>query len=181
MLPSKYYEKLALAARQAPLESIENAIKLISETIDENRSIFVCGNGGSALTASHYVTDWGKMRWVNQKKQFKVYCLSDNIGMLTAYSNDVSYENVYAEALKNYASKSDLLIVVSGSGNSENVVQAIKAAKEMKIKSIGICGFSGGHVKDLCDLSVHYPVKDMQIVEDLHLSFGHIVMKQLCN
>ena len=180
MHPNEYFEKLKLAADHAPLKSIESAIKLINETLTNNKSIFVCGNGGSALTASHYVTDWGKMRWVNTSSQFKVMCLSDNVGMLTAYANDISYDEVFSNALRNYGSIGDTLIVVSGSGNSNNIIRALKTAHEMKIATIGVCGFDGGEVKQTAQVPVHFPVSDMQIVEDLHLSFGHVVMKALC-
>ncbi len=180
MEPLKYFSELKLAIQKAPIDAINAAIKEIQIAIDDGKNVFVCGNGGSALTASHYVTDWGKMRWVNKNKQFKVFCLSDNVGMLTAYSNDVSYHDVFSEALKNYGASGDVLIVVSGSGNSENVVKALATASEMGVITIGVSGFLGGKVKEFADISVHFEVSDLQIVEDLHLSFGHIVMKQLC-
>ena len=134
MHPNEYFEKLKLAADHAPLKSIESAIKLINETLTNNKSIFVCGNGGSALTASHYVTDWGKMRWVNTSSQFKVICLSDNVGMLTAYANDISYDEVFSNALRNYGSIGDTLIVVSGSGNSNNIMRPIIELPSLFIK-----------------------------------------------
>jgi D-sedoheptulose 7-phosphate isomerase len=177
---ANYFELLSRTAQNAPNEAIGEAIDLITNAADGKQSIFVCGNGGSALTASHFVTDLAKMYWVNKKSQLKAFCLSDNIGMLTAYANDLSYDDVFSEPLQNYGTKGDLLIVISGSGNSENVVRALKTAKKLEMNSIGVSGFSGGHVKELSDVSVHFPVDDMQIAEDLHLSFVHIVMKQLC-
>lgn len=175
-----YFKGLAQAARSAPLDAINQAIDLIKNAIESERTIFICGNGGSALTASHFVTDWAKMRWINKKEKLKAFCLSDNIGMLTAYANDLSYTDVFSEPLKNYSTTGDILIVISGSGNSQNVVKAIQTAKMLGIKTVGLSGFSGGKVKELSDVSVHFAVDDMQIVEDLHLSFGHIVMKNLC-
>ena len=180
MNTDQYFKELVKAAEAAPVEAINQAVDLIKIAIESDRTIFVCGNGGSALTASHFVTDWAKMRWVNKKEKLKAFCLSDNIGMLTAYANDLSYADVFSEPLKNYGTTGDLLVVVSGSGNSENVVRAIEAAKTIGVKTVGLSGFSGGKVKDLSDVSVHFPVNDMQVVEDLHLSFGHIVMKSLC-
>lgn len=180
MLADKYFRLLISAVENAPLESIERSILVINETVNAGRNIFVCGNGGSAQTASHFVTDWSKMRWVNKRKQFKAYCLSDNIGMLSAYGNDLTFSDIFCEPLQNYASEGDLLIVISGSGNSENVIRALKTAKDMGLRTIGLSGFSGGLVKKIAEISVHFPVNDMQIVEDLHLSFGHIVMKQIC-
>ena len=180
MKTEEYFKHLVNAAQNAPIQAIDDAVKLIQEVTLNGNTIFVCGNGGSAQTASHFVTDWAKMGWANKRQKFKAYCLSDNIGMLTAYSNDLSYADVFSEPLRNYASKGDLLIVVSGSGNSDNVVRALEVSKQIGMYSIGLCGYSGGKVKDLSDVAVHFPVSDMQIVEDLHLSFGHIVMKQLC-
>jgi D-sedoheptulose 7-phosphate isomerase len=180
MNTEQYFELLGHSAKNAPIVSINRALNAIKDAIDRESSIFVCGNGGSALTASHFVTDWAKMRWTNKREKLKAFCLSDNIGMLTAYANDLSYEDVFSEALQNYGSAGDLLIVISGSGNSENVVRALKAARAIGIGSIGISGYSGGKVSELSDISVHFPVNDMQIVEDLHLSFGHIVMKSIC-
>ncbi|MDC1283460.1 SIS domain-containing protein [Amylibacter sp.] len=177
----EYLSRLSAGIKLAPIKDIDLAVSKIHEVVERGSHIFVCGNGGSALTASHYVTDWGKMRWINKQKSFKVFCLSDNIGMLTAYSNDISYEDAFAQSLLNYSVSGDLLICVSGSGNSENVVRAIDAAKKNNIESIGITGFDGGRLKSSCDISVHYPMNDMQIVEDLHLSFGHIVMKRICD
>ena len=142
--------------------------------------MFTCGNGGSASTASHYVTDWGKMRFVNKELKFKSLCLSDNIGMLTAYGNDISYNNIFDYSLSNYGSEGDVLVAVSGSGNSENVVNAVKKAKELGIITICVVGYDGGALSDICDHVIHFEVNDMQICEDLHLSFGHVVMKALC-
>lgn len=180
MITEKYFEQLIKSAQAAPINEINQAVNLINTAVENDKTIFVCGNGGSALTASHFVTDWAKMRWINKKEKLKAFCLSDNIGMLTAYANDLCYEDVFSEPLKNYSSTGDLLVVVSGSGNSENVVRAIKTAKILGLATVGLSGFAGGQVRDLSDVSVHFPVSDMQIVEDLHLSFGHIVMKSLC-
>lgn len=180
MTVKDYIYELSHALKQIPVDSIELAIDEIGKVVQNGNAIFTCGNGGSALTASHFVTDWSKMSWTNKGKPFRAYCLSDNIGMLTAYSNDISYADVFAENLKNYASPGDMLIVVSGSGNSENVIRAIDAAKKLSIRTIALSGFDGGKVNHLADTSVHVPIHDMQIVEDLHLSFGHMVMKSLC-
>lgn len=177
----EYFLKLGLAMKNAPIDAINTAIEKIWTAIENDKTVFVCGNGGSALTASHFVTDWGKMRWTNHKKKFRAHCLSDNIGMLTAYSNDISYADVFSEPLKNYGAFGDLLIVISGSGNSKNVINALNTAKELGISTVGLSGYNGGKVRELSEISVHFNVNDMQIVEDLHLSFGHIVMKKLCS
>ena len=125
MKTESYFDLLIEAAHNAPCHSIDKAIDLLHEIIDKGKNIYICGNGGSAKTASHFVTDWSKMRWVNRKKKLKAFCLSDNIGMLTAYANDLSYEDIFSESLKNYAEIGDLLVVVSGSGNSKNIINAV--------------------------------------------------------
>ena len=176
-----YYAKLTKTLINMDTSTIELAIKKIESTVNAGNWIFTCGNGGSASTASHFVTDWGKMRWVNKKQKLKAMCLSDNIGMLTAYGNDLSYKSIFSEAVSNYGSKNDLLILISGSGNSENIIEAAQRAKNLGMSTISIVGFDGGKLKDLTDICVHYPVHDMQISEDLHLSFGHIVMKHICD
>ena len=141
MKTKEYFELLVNAVKNAPEEAIDDAVKLIHEATVNGRAIFVCGNGGSAQTASHFVTDWAKMRWVNKRQRLKAYCLSDNIGMLTAYANDLTYADVFSEPLRNYAEKGDLLIVVSGSGNSGNVVRALEVSKQIGMYSIGLCGY----------------------------------------
>ena len=176
----KYFSELIKAASEAPTQSVTDATDLLKRTVERNSCIYTCGNGGSALTASHFVTDWTKMSWVNRRQQFRSICLNDNIGMLTAYANDLSYEEVFSESLRSYGNKGDVLVVVSGSGNSKNIINAVNAAQAIGMETIGLVGFDGGEVKSLVDICVHFEVFDMQIVEDLHLSFGHIVMKELC-
>lgn len=175
-----YMNFLVDAAKSSDKKAIDIAVNVIRDAVEAGKTVFTCGNGGSASTASHYVTDWSKMRLVNKSKPFKAYCLSDNIGMLTAYANDLSYENIFDQSLLNYSREGDILILVSGSGNSKNLINAAHKATELGVITIGVLGFDGGVLKTLCDYNVHFEVNDMQIAEDLHLSFGHIVMKAIC-
>lgn len=156
------------------------AIAIINETYLNDRQIITCGNGGSASTASHYITDWNKMTLHYNQRALRGICLSDNMGLVTAYANDYSYEDIFAEQLKFYAKENDLLIVISGSGNSSNILKALVRAKELSMKTLAIVGFSGGKAAELADAKVLAPIDDMQISEDLHLVFGHMVMKSLC-
>jgi D-sedoheptulose 7-phosphate isomerase len=176
-----YYKRLAECISRTEMESIALAVEIIKSKAELGRWIFTCGNGGSASTASHYVTDWGKMRWVNKSKKFKAMCLSDNIGMLTAYGNDLAYEETFSNSLLNYSEAGDLVIFVSGSGNSSNVVKACSVAREHGVETMCVVGYDGGKLAQMCDYVVHFPINDMQICEDLHLSFGHIVMKAICD
>jgi len=177
---STYLQQLSRVIGMVDLASVEQAIRLIRETWERKQKIIVCGNGGSALTASHYVQDWNKMVYLATGKPFRGHCLSDNVGMLTAYSNDISYEDVYSEQLKNLMDNGDLVIAVSGSGNSENVVRALEWANANGGVTLAICGYDGGRARKLARHAVWIPCLDMQICEDLHFVFGHLVMKSLC-
>lgn len=162
------------------VEQITSAIQLIHKAWESNHQIIIFGNGGSALTASHYITDWNKSAILTHGKKFRGVCLNDNMGLITAYSNDIAYEKVFSEQLKNVLEPKDLVIAISGSGNSPNVINAITYANENGGITLGICGFDGGKLKQLAQHHVWVNVNDMQIVEDLHLTFGHLVMKTLC-
>ena len=157
------------------------AILKIAEKYENDKQIFVCGNGGSASTASHYITDWNKMTQHFNRRGMRGISLTDNVGLITAYANDYCYEDIFSEQVKNYALPGDLLIVVSGSGNSPNIIKAIDTANDLGIETLAIVGFSGGKAAEKANSKVYVPVDDMQISEDLHLVFGHMVMKHLCN
>jgi D-sedoheptulose 7-phosphate isomerase len=175
-----YIEQHNLVIKNIDHQEIEDAIDLIREAVKNGKKIAVCGNGGGAMAASHYITDWNKMVYSHTGLRFKGVCLSDNIGLITAYSNDLSYDKVFSEQVKNLLSKGDLLITLSGSGNSDNVVNAAIIANEMGIDTLTICGFDGGKLKKISDKSVWIKSNDMQLCEDAQTVFGHMVMKSLC-
>ena len=175
-----YFEHLQALMNRLDLAEVEAAIELIRSAGQEKRKILVCGNGGSALTASHYINDWNKMAFLSTGTPFRGTCLSDNMGLMTAYSNDISYDDVYSEQLKNLMDPGDLVIAVSGSGNSENVVRALEYANEAGGVTLAISGYDGGKIKQLAQHSLWVPSFDMQLCEDLHFIFGHMVMKSLC-
>jgi D-sedoheptulose 7-phosphate isomerase len=162
------------------IQEIERAIALITDKSITGKTIAVCGNGGSALAASHYITDWNKMVNLQTGERFRGMCLSDNIGLVTAYANDLSYDDVFSEQVRNLLLPGDLLITVSGSGNSKNVVRATEVANKMGVDTLTICGYDGGQLKTISDNSVWIKSHDMQICEDAHLVFGHMVMKSIC-
>lgn len=167
------FKKIDLVAYKA-------ASDLIVEKIRQSKKIITCGNGGSASTASHFITDWNKMYNLASKEKFRGICLNDNVGLVTAYGNDINYESIFSGQLDAIMDSDDLLIVVSGSGNSSNIISAIKKAHEIGGQVIGVLGYDGGKAKPLCDEIFHVPSWDMQICEDIHLSFGHLIMKQIC-
>ena len=178
---TKYFQNLNDTLSSIDLKSIENAISIIKGKLEDNKKIITCGNGGSAYAASHYITDWNKSYNLKTGKKFKGLSLCDNYGLVTAYANDTSYENVFSGQLENIGEVGDLLIVVSGSGNSKNIINALKTAKKLGINTLAFIGYSGGECIKLSDYSVHIKSFDMQICEDAHLILGHIIMKALCS
>lgn len=175
-----YIKQHNLVIQNLDHNEINSAINIIKNTIKKEKRVAVCGNGGSAVAASHYITDWNKMVYSHTGSKFNGICLSDNIGLITAYSNDLSYDEVFSEQVKNLLNSGDLLITLSGSGNSENVVKATLTAKEMHVNTLAICGYDGGKLKEVSDHSVWIRSNDMQLCEDAHTVFGHMVMKSLC-
>ena len=175
-----YSDCLRETSSKIDLDQIEKCFEIISSAQNTDKTIFTCGNGGSASTASHYVTDWTKMA---KKKIFyiKELFLNDNIGLITAYANDIDYESIFEKQIEIYGNPGDILIVVSGSGNSRNIVNALHAARKRDMKSIAIVGYDGGKAAQICDCLVHIPSFDMQICEDIHLMLGHFIMKRLTN
>jgi D-sedoheptulose 7-phosphate isomerase len=170
----------ALLAEKLDFESFNSAIDLIKEKYDAGKKIFTCGNGGSAHTASHYITDWNKMIYLATGRKFRGISLCDNIGVITAFSNDISYEEVFCGQLKTLMDEGDLVIGISGSGNSANVINAIEYANKNGGDTLAIVGYDGGALRKIAKKSVWVPSFDMQLCEDLHLMFGHMVMKTLC-
>ena len=175
-----YYERMVQVIQKLDYAQFEHAIDLVESAWKEDRQIFTMGNGGSASTASHYICDWNKGVSYKKDQRIRGICLNDNVPTMMAYANDVSYQAVFEEPLKNFLRKGDLVIGISGSGNSPNVLGAIQYANEHGGITLGICGYDGGKLKKLSQHAVHVNVNDMQLVEDLHLSFGHIVMQRLC-
>jgi D-sedoheptulose 7-phosphate isomerase len=160
--------------------AIQKCLDLITKTINSGNKIITCGNGGSASTASHYITDWNKMYNLATGGKFRGLSLTDNIGLITAYGNDISYDEVFAGQIDTLMDEGDLLVVVSGSGNSPNIIKAIEAARKAGGNILGVLGYDGGKAISMCDEVFHTPSWDMQICEDIHLSFGHLVMKTIC-
>jgi D-sedoheptulose 7-phosphate isomerase len=175
-----YLARLSETIRKLDADEFDSSIGLVRSAWQSNKQIIVFGNGGSALTALHYVTDWNKAIYLATGKPIRARCLLDNIGLVTAYANDISYDDIFLEQLKAALMPGDLVIGISGSGNSENVLRAIAYANENDGVTLGICGYSGGKLRKLARHSICTNVHDMQLSEDLHLVFGHIVMQTLC-
>lgn len=146
-----------------------------------NNTIYFAGNGGSAATASHFTNDMVKGLSVEGKKRFKCFSLVDQVPVITALANDYSYEDIFSEQLKNYGKKDDILFVISGSGNSKNIVKGLNFAKSIGMKTIGFSGRDGGQLKGLCDLSVIADTWGMEQLEDMHMIYEHAIICTLRN
>ena len=145
----------------------------------EGRRVFFCGNGGSAGNAIHLANDFLYGIAKRSGGGLKVMALSDNPAVITCLANDVGYEHIFSEQLAVQAQKGDLLIALSGSGNSPNIVRVLEQAKSMGVKSYAVLGFTGGKCKQLADVPIHFSVNDMQIAEDLQIIVGHMLMQWL--
>lgn len=159
---------------------VERFIQVLSDARRDGRQVFLFGNGGSGATASHMACDLNKGVSYGREKRFRVICLNDNVPTLMAYSNDVSYEDIFVEPLRNFLQPGDVVVGLSGSGNSENVIRAIDYANASGALTVGLCGYSGGRLKRAAQVVVHVAVDDMQMAEDLHLVLGHMAMQSLC-
>ena len=143
---------------------------------NKRKNIFVFGNGGSGSTASHFVSDLLKTAIVKKEKRFKAMSLTDNIPVILAWSNDVSYDDIFIEQLKNHFSKGDILIGFSGSGNSKNIIKSLKFGKENNAYCIGFTGKSGGKMNKFCDICLKVPSQDMLTIESQHVMICHCII-----
>ena len=155
---------------------IENAIKLIIEKLEHNQ-VFVIGNGGSAAIAQHFATDWSKGLYGLNKKKANVNSLATNSSILTAIGNDLSFDEIYSHQIEVQGKEGDLLVAISSSGNSNNIINAIKCAQKNKIVTIGLSGFNGGKLSKLVNNAIIVRSNNMQVIEDVHGIFGHLVYK----
>ena len=178
---NEYYEREINIIKKFNIEEINESMNAILETYQNGGMIYVCGNGGSASTASHMQNDFNKGISEYVDKKFNFYCLNDNVATMMAIANDIGYEEIFRFQITNKITDKDLFIGISGSGNSKNVVNAAEYAKEKGAKVIGITGYKGGKLKEMADFRMHVPEEDMQIAEDLHMTFDHMIMKIFYN
>jgi len=174
-----YLDGVRAALERINLDKFELLIALLLEAYQAHNQIFVMGNGGSAATASHFACDINKSVSFSLARKFKVICLNDNIPTVLAYANDNSYDDIFAEQLKNFLKPNDVVIGVSGSGNSKNVIRAVEYANHSGGKSVGLTGFDGGRLAEVAGLSIVVHADDMQKVEDVHLVLTHMIMQIL--
>ena len=167
-------------ARTLDRHAFQGGIDLIRAAFDAGKQIITCGNGGSAHTASHVVTDWNKMVALATGRKFRGISLCDNIGLVTAFGNDVAFDDIFSGQLRSILDEGDLVVAISGSGNSPNVVKAVEYANQAGADTLAVVGYDGGALKRIAKYCVWVPSFDMQLCEDVHLMFGHMVMKALC-
>lgn len=175
--PKEYFAAYEQVLANLPYREIDKAIAEIMAAYGRGASIFTFGNGGSAALASHLACDLGKGTIIGQNghKRFRVIALTDNIPLMTAWANDVCYEQIFAQQLQNFVVPGDLAFAISGSGNSPNVLRGLELARQSGARTLGLTGFNGGEMKALCDVCVVLPSDNMQIIEDFHLSVTHAI------
>ncbi len=174
-----YSQQLMGALSSVSTTQMTQVISLIRSAVNETKTIWVFGNGGSASTASHFCVDLSKGAATRLKKQIKALPILDLVPLQTALSNDISYESAIANSLVAFASPGDLAIFISGSGNSENIVSGVIAAKKMRLITVGLTGFQGGRVGPLVDVEINVELSDMPLIEDAHHAICHFISKQL--
>ena len=173
---TRYIDELRNAVDGLPRERLEALGEMLYRAYCNEKQVFVIGNGGSASTATHMAADLAKNTIGANMRRFRVLSLNDNTATLTALANDLGYENVFSEQLKNLVRAGDLLIVLSGSGKSPNVINAIKSAQESCAEVVAVLGFAGGEAVELADLSIIVPSNHYGVIEDVHLVINHILV-----
>ncbi|MCS7261118.1 MAG: SIS domain-containing protein [Anaerolineae bacterium] len=174
-LVEQYIAQLQTCLAQLPLEDVRAVIGVLQYARFNHHQVFIMGNGGSAATASHFACDLGKGTAVPDLPRFRVIALTDNTALFSAYANDFGYEWVFAEQLANLLQPGDVVIGISGSGNSVNILRALELARQRQAFTIGFTGFGGGKMKELVDLCVIVPSTCMEQIEDVHLMLEHLV------
>ena len=172
----QYFEMVIDALRDIDQDELIRSIEIIESTIQNNKTIYVIGNGGSASTASHIKRDLSNTVGYLKGMRVNVSCLSDNIATITAIANDYSYDLIYKKQLEGRINQGDLVIAVSGSGNSQNIIKAADYAKSVRANIVAMTGYDGGKLKGLAGFNLHVPIDNMQISEDVHLIFNHLII-----
>jgi len=170
---AQYVADVQSLMQELPLAAVPPVVEALLGARARGRHVFVCGNGGSAATASHFVNDLNKGTNVAGKRRFRAVGLVDNTPLLMAWSNDTAYEHALAEQVVNFVEPGDVLVAISGSGNSPNVLRAVEVAHAHGAITVGMTGFNGGQLKSLVDLSLHVPSLCMEQVEDAHMILCH--------
>jgi D-sedoheptulose 7-phosphate isomerase len=175
----RYVQEIQDTLSRLPWEAIEQTIGLLQEARLHDRQVLIMGNGGSAATASHFACDLGKGTLMPGRPRFRVIALTDNMPLFSALANDFGYDRVFVEQLASLVQPGDVVVGISGSGNSANVVNAMLLAREVGATTVAMTGFDGGRLKGLVDVCVHVPNDCIEQVEDLHLMLEHLICTEL--
>jgi D-sedoheptulose 7-phosphate isomerase len=170
-----YLDTVAKTIIELPEDKIQDVVDTLSAAHAEGRQVILLGNGGSAATASHIACDFQKSLKECSGKRFRASAVTDNVALMTAWANDTAYENIFSEQLDSLLEPGDVVIAISGSGNSPNVIKAVEKANEMGAITIGWSGFEGGKLAKVAQKSIVVPSDNMQRIEDIHLVLGHLV------
>jgi len=174
-----YLASLRQTLSELSKAEIQRLVDLILSARAADKQIFVFGNGGSAATASHFACDLGKGTIDGEKRRFRVISLCDQIPMMTAWANDADYTDIFVEQLRNLLNQGDLVIGISSSGNSPNVLKALEYAKQRRANTLALTGFQGGQLKKIVDECLIVPSSVVQIIEDIHLILGHLICTRI--
>lgn len=175
-----YFSEISETLKRVDKAEIDQAMNALMDAYMRGADIYSFGNGGSAATASHMMNDFNKGISCDLEKKFRFICLDDNVATLTAIANDIGYPYVFSAQLEGRLRTGDLVVAISGSGNSENVIRGVEYAKTCGCAVIGITGYDGGKLRKLADFYMHVPSFDMQLVEDIHMIFNHMMMRCFC-
>jgi D-sedoheptulose 7-phosphate isomerase len=170
-----YTHQLNAVLNNLPAEKFIEIDAALQDARETGKQILVIGNGGSAAAASHMVCDFNKNTREDGKKRMRAICLNDNVPSVLAYANDEGYDIIFSEQVLSLGRPGDILIAISGSGNSANILKAIETARQLKMKVIGLTGFEGGKMKALTDICLVVPSDSMEMIEDVHLIINHIL------
>jgi len=174
-LVKEYLEQMQQVLRDLPLEPLYLIVDRLRQARRDGRRVYVMGNGGSAATATHMACDFSKNTVREGQPRFQAISLTDNMSIMTAYANDDGYENIFSEPLFTLGQRGDVVIAISGSGNSPNVLKGVQAACTLGITTIGLTGMGGGRLKDMVDLCLIVPSQRIEQVEDVHLIIDHLL------
>lgn len=174
---TRYARSLAILLKKVDYSAVTKIINCFIRARESRAAIYFIGNGGSAATASHFAQDLAEIGRKLGKKGFKAQSLTDRTPFMTAIANDYGYENVFSEQLLGFINKGDYLVAISASGNSLNIIKAVKYAKSIGAETIGLVGFDGGKLKEICDVIFHVKTKkgEYGLVEDMHLILDHMI------
>ncbi|OGL38955.1 MAG: hypothetical protein A2042_04575 [Candidatus Schekmanbacteria bacterium GWA2_38_11] len=175
----EYLKTVSSILDSIPVEKVDKIINVLIDAYNNRKQIFLFGNGGSAATSSHLACDLGKGVTTLSRKRFKVYSLADCVPLMTAWANDTDYEFIFSRQMENFIDKGDIAFALSGSGNSKNILNALELAREKGALTIGLTGFTGGKMKDLCNICVVVESNNMQQIEDVHMILCHIIFSRI--